>query len=314
MRRWQSIRRDEIQEVLDNGWASTEKEAREGIYIQTHEAAHRFPWHTASHGTQENMNLADQACAHIAETIQERLAQRLPTVATRDTRHPPNVTPRTRTLAILGLHENAASKNACPSIGDGWMASDFYFWMHLLHGMGRSQEWLTSLEPQYLINKYRGEDEVKQELVDMEPDVWKPVQMKWVSGFVQGDPWEERTLVLDKDTLPFAENKVTIGPDGAAPLNSFLQRLEYTFAEAVKSRNPVFILIFAHGDFETPGGLYIDTTSGSSQEILSPEMVAEVLPAVSTTATQTSFLMNFLGHSWIWKYNKRHPEPSKHGI
>lgn len=74
------------------------------------------------------MNLADQACAHIAETIQERLAQRLPTVATRDTRHPPNVTPRTRTLAILGLHEeNAASKNACPSIGDGWMAFDFYF-------------------------------------------------------------------------------------------------------------------------------------------------------------------------------------------
>lgn len=112
--------------------------------------------------------------------------------------------------------------------------------------------------------------------MDVEPDLWKPVQIKWASGFVQGDPWEKRTVVLDEDTLPFAENKVTIGPDGAALLNSFFQRLEYTFAEAVKSRNPVLILICAHGDFETPGGLYIDTTSGSSQEILSPKMVAEV--------------------------------------
>lgn len=60
-------------------------------------------------------------------------------------------------------------------------------------------------------------------MVDMEPDVRKPIQTKWASGLVQGDPREERAVILGEDTLPFAERKVTIGPDGIALRDFFLQ-------------------------------------------------------------------------------------------
>ena len=240
------------------------------------------------------MDQADQACATIAQHRQEKLAQSLPTVPTRDTRSPPNVTPRTRILAVLGLHEeDAESTSACPSTGDGWMVSDFYLWMHVLHGMGRSQEWITSLKPRYLIEKYGKEDKVR----DTAPDVWKPAQTK-SSGFVHGDPWEERTVVLDEDTLPFAESKVTIGPDGVALLGFFIHRLEQTFAEAAKNQDPVLILIFAHGDFESPGGLYIGTESDSAGGMLSPKMLSEVhakYPDVLVTLFMTSC---YSGH-WV---------------
>lgn len=170
--------------------------------------------------------------------------------------------------------------------------------MHVLHGMGRSQEWITSLEPQYLVEKYGKEDKVNQELVDTEPDVWKPVQTKWASGFVHGDPWEERTVVLDEDTLPFAENKVTIGPGGVALRSLFLRRLEQTFAEAAKSQDPALVLMFAHGDLESSGGLYIGTKFYSTEGVLSPRLIAEVhamYPDVKVTLFMTSC---YSGH-WV---------------
>ena len=134
----------------------------------------------------------------------------------------------------------------------------------------------------YLIEKYGK----SQEQVDTAPDVWKPVQTKWASGFVHGDPWEERTVVLDEDTLPFAESKVTIGPNGVALRDFFLHRLEQTFAEAAKSQDPVLILVFAHGDFESPGGLFIGTESDSTDGLLSPKMLEEAhakYPGVQVT-------------------------------
>jgi hypothetical protein len=39
---------------------------------------------------------------------------------------------------------------ASPSLGDGWMVSDSYLWMHALAGMGKTQEWMTCLEPAYI--------------------------------------------------------------------------------------------------------------------------------------------------------------------
>lgn len=96
---------------------------------------------------------------------------------TRDTRSPPNVTPQTRIPAILGLHEsNPEMNDASPSLGDGWMVSDYYLWMHVLNGMGKSQEWVTSLHPEYLVDKFGKKDKMTSKLVDEEPNVWKPVQ------------------------------------------------------------------------------------------------------------------------------------------
>lgn len=220
---------------------------------------------------------ADQTCASMAPYDQESLAQCFPAVPTRDTRGPPNATPRTRVLAVWGLHEeNTRSISACASVGDGWMASDFYLWMYVLHCMGRSQKWITSMEPRYLIEKYGKKDKVNLGQIDEDSDIWKPVQMRWASGFVHSDPWEERVLVLDKDTLPFAEGKVTIGPGGVALREFFLHFLEQTFAEAVKSRDPILILMFSHGDLESPGGLYIGTEFRTTEDILTPKMIAEI--------------------------------------
>lgn len=38
------------------------------------------------------------------------------------------------------------------------MVSDFYLWMHILNGMGKTQEWITSMTPQYLVGKYGRKD------------------------------------------------------------------------------------------------------------------------------------------------------------
>ena len=170
--------------------------------------------------------------------------------------------------------------------------------MHVLYGMGRSQEWITSLEPRHLIEKYGKEDKLSQEQVNTAPDVWKHVQTKWASGFLHGDSWEERAVVLDEDTLPFAESKVAIGPGGVPLRGFFLHRLEQTFAEAAKSQDPVLILMFAHGDFESPGGLYIGTESYSTDGLFSPRTLTEVhakYPDVRVTLFMTSC---YSGH-WV---------------
>jgi hypothetical protein len=74
---------------------------------------------------------------------------------TRDTRRPPDISPTTRVVAVLGVDEAVATDNfASPSLGDGWMVSDFYLWMHVLDGMGRGQEWISCIEPRYLVEKY----------------------------------------------------------------------------------------------------------------------------------------------------------------
>lgn len=133
-------------------------------------------------------------------------------------------------------------------------------------------------------------------MVDMEPDVRKPIQTKWASGLVQGDPREERAVILGEDTLPFAERKVTIGPDGIALRDFFLQRLGCTFVEADKSRDPDLFLIFAHGDFETLGGFCIGTTSSSSQGILSIEMIAEFHTSYSDVPVILFMTSCYSGH------------------
>jgi hypothetical protein len=64
-----------------------------------------------------------------------------PVIPTRDTRAAPDVTPTTRILSVLGVDEpDIESKQASPSLGDGWMVSDFYLWMHVLDDMGKTQE------------------------------------------------------------------------------------------------------------------------------------------------------------------------------
>lgn len=78
----------------------------------------------------------------------------------------------------------------------------------MLRGMERTHEWITSLEPGYLVDKYGREVKITNEGIEgfIEEDgkvkttqIYKPVQTKWETGFVHVDPFEERVVGRDND-------------------------------------------------------------------------------------------------------------------
>ncbi|KAI9924679.1 hypothetical protein AWENTII_009775 [Aspergillus wentii] len=299
IRKWKQVPMDEIQEVFAAGRTSTEQQTRDEIEIRRLAKRHKIDRqdaYTAFYQANGNMGMAEGICANIGKNVQERPSKGVANVPTRDTRSSPNVTARTRIIAVLGLDEpDGIGKAACPSVGDGWIVSDFYLWIHILHGMGKSQKWITAMKPEYLVDKYGKKDEISQTIVDdYGPEVEKPIQTEWESGFVHGDPWEERVVVLDRELLPKVKNKVTMGPSGVALRDFFLQHLEETIAEAAESEDPVLILIFAHGDYDSSGGLYIgcsETSDTTEESLLHPkamEVILERYPKVRTTLFMTS--------------------------
>ena len=249
---------------------------------------------------------SSQAPAEHENLVQEQLH-----VPSRDTRHHPSITLRTRIIAVLGIDEpNQESNLASPSLGDGWIVSDFYLWLHVLDGMGKSQEWLSSMDPQYLVDKYCLVDKTEIQPIDEGGDVvngkykprhvYKPVQTKWETGFVHGDPFEERVVVLDKNILPATQRKVTIGPKGLTLRAFFLDRLEKCISSAATTGDPVLVMVFSHGDWDQ-GGLLLgigDPEEFDPENTLSPANVAGIrtkYPDVQMTMYLTSC---FSGH-WI---------------
>ncbi|KAL2001654.1 hypothetical protein VTN02DRAFT_1488 [Thermoascus thermophilus] len=301
MRRWRPILRDEIQAILDSGRGSSEQQAREEYLIRRLIAQFHIDRLDAtaalrrSHG---DMEKAAVACGEYAKAARQRLApQEPPTLPTRDTRCPPDVTPGTRVVAVLGTDDDDhddTSRMADPALGDGWIVSDFYLWLHVLDGMGRSQEWITSMPPRDLVEKYGRGDEVTVED--------SPVQTGWAPGLIHGDPFEERVVVLDKDTLPLVEHKVTIGPHGLALREFFLQRLEQTVSLAAAAGDPVLILMFAHGDYDSNGGLFVGVDPSSfpldMDRLLKPGDVSKVLSRYAQVKVTIYMTSCFSGH-WV---------------
>lgn len=134
---------------------------------------------------------------------------------------------------------------ASPSLGDGLMVSNFHLWMHVLEGIGKGQEWIKSMAPDYLAGEYGREDGATMD--DHFPMRTKPVQTKLSSGYTQGDPFEIRKVVLNESLLSQAKAKVTMGPKGPALRESFLQRLEATMAHASRPDDRVLVIIFSPG-------------------------------------------------------------------
>lgn len=306
MRHWKPIPRDEIQNIFDKGRGRTEQDARTEYLarqiMQKHQVdrVHAVEELNRSKG---NLERASAACAEHAKLAQQSLTTQCP-VPTRDTRSPPNVGPDTHVIAVLGIDERENSHNeASPSLGDGWIVSDFYLWLHILRGMGKSQQWITSMKPTYLVDKYGREDYVTRDWYrEAGPGNQKPVQTKWASGFVHGDPFEDRKVVLDENLLPFVEQQITIGPHGEELRDYFLGCLKQTFEVAARSGDRVLILLFAHGDFDFKGGLLIgindEEITDSGEPLLQPQHISPLLtahPSVRTTIYMTSC---FSGH-WV---------------
>ncbi|KAF5857449.1 hypothetical protein ETB97_005763 [Aspergillus alliaceus] len=306
MRQWKPIPRDTIQDIIDKGYGHTLQEARneyDARHLMRKHGVDRKDATGALEKFNGDINKADQACKELAEAVRKNL-QISPVVPTRDTRSAPNVTKNTRVVAVLGVDEGPNDQNAAsPSLGDGWMVSDFYLWLSVLEGMGKTQEWITCLEPDYLLDKYGRENKVTMEDIEGDRSVLKPVQTKWATGFIHGDPFEERKVVLDDALLSRVRDRVTIGPKGTGLRDFFLNRLERTVRDAALCGDRVLIMIFSHGDYDTNGGLLVGISPFDSGEnignaVICPEHITSILakhPNVKLTIYMTSC---YSGH-WV---------------
>ncbi|KAI4182248.1 MAG: hypothetical protein L6R41_006093 [Letrouitia leprolyta] len=217
-----------------------------------------------------------------------------------DTRHPPNVTANTHVIAVLGVADGGSHNRASPS-EDGWMVSDFYLWKHVLRGMGKSQQWLTCEDPSQLLQKYGRSD--KWVKTDQKPiGGAKNEQVSWKEGYIHGDPFEERVIVLNQSLLPTAKQELTITRPGITLRNEFLRRVEVVCNEAQRNNDPVLLMIFSHGDVDTAelGGLVIgiDPDTPDTNDFLSPRLFATTY--LKTPKVRMSLFMSscFSGH-WV---------------
>ncbi|KAE8341464.1 hypothetical protein BDV24DRAFT_163302 [Aspergillus arachidicola] len=306
MRQWKPITRDTIQDIIDKGYGHTFEEARneyDARQLMWKHGVDRQDAKGALEKSNGDINKADQACKELADAARKNL--QIPSVIpTRDTRSAPNVTKNTRVVAVLGVDEGLNDPNAAsPSLGDGWMVSDFYLWLSVLDGMGKSQQWITGMDPAYLLERYGREDKVTMEDIEGDGSIFKPVQTKWAAGFIHGDPFEERKVVLDDALLPKIRDRVTIGPNGSALRDFFLNRLEETVKDAAQCGDRVLLMIFSHGDYDTDGGLLVGVSPFDNEEdiknaVIRPEHIASILaqhPSVKLTIYMTSC---YSGH-WV---------------
>ncbi|KAI4241541.1 MAG: hypothetical protein L6R40_004521 [Gallowayella cf. fulva] len=185
--------------------------------------------------------------------LQERSTEPIVEAANADTRHPPDIGPNTRVIAVLGVSDE---DDAASPANDGWMVSDFYMWKNVLSGLGKEQQWITCEYPNQLVEKYGTEN---KSIDYVEDGRLLHRQISWADGYVHGDPFEERRAVLDKASLAFAQQQLVIAPRGVALRNEFLRRLEATCQKAVLSGDNVLVLAFSHGEIDNVdlGGLVI---------------------------------------------------------
>ncbi|PLB33765.1 uncharacterized protein BDW47DRAFT_129648 [Aspergillus candidus] len=135
---------------------------------------------------------------------------------------PPDLPPRHRILALLGITDEGDL--ASPS-EDGWFASDFYLFHHLLSPQfprPPNQIWLTCEDPSVLVAKYH--------------------------EYLHGDPEGDRRAVLDGERLP---NILEAGNIRVVPRRDLLERylstLKEQAAEAARCEEHLVLLFFGHG-------------------------------------------------------------------
>ncbi|KAI4271182.1 MAG: hypothetical protein LQ337_006196 [Flavoplaca oasis] len=228
--------------------------------------------------------------------LQERSKEPLVEAKNGDTRHPPDVQNNTHVIAVCGIPDDAAS-SASPK-RDGWMISDFYLWKHVLEGMGKSQQWLTCEDPFDLVQKYGS--------IDKYDTTKSTSQISWADGYLHGDPFEERRVVLDKATLSFARKQLCITPHGVALRNEFINRLESTCQKAAKANDHVLVMIFCHGEGLNPkgvdlGGLALGFTPDprdSPENYFTPSLFQQSLLKTPTVKLSLFTTSCYSGH-WV---------------
>ena len=87
------------------------------------------------------------------------------------------------------------------------MVSDFYLFMSILQGMGKSQSWLTCENPYSLLDKYGSETVTGEYTTDHGKS--KTGRVSWPERYLHGDPFEERAIVLGPNNRASHSPKLT---------------------------------------------------------------------------------------------------------
>lgn len=169
--------------------------------------------------------------------------------------------------------------------------------------MGKSQQWITGMDLAYLLDKYGREGEMTIEDIEGNRTVLKSVQTKCAAGFIHGDPFEERKVVLDDYLLPRIRDRVTIGPKGSTLRDIFLNQLEETVKDAAQCGDKSSANDISHGDYDTDGGLLVGVSPFDNEEdikdaVIRPQYIVSILaqhPSVKLTIYMTSC---YSGH-WV---------------
>ncbi|RAQ45700.1 hypothetical protein AFGD_005847 [Aspergillus flavus] len=215
---------DPAQYIIDKGYGHTFEEARNEYDTRQLMWKHGVDRQDAKGALEKSngdINKADQACKELPDAARKSL--QIPSVIpTRDTHSAPNGTKNARLI--------------------------------VLDGMGKSQQWITGMDLAYLLDKYGREGEMTMEDIEGKGTVLKPVQTKCAAGFIHGDPFEERKVVLDDYLLPRIRDRVTIGPKGSTLRDFFLNQLEETVKDAAQCGDKSSANDISHGDYDTDGG------------------------------------------------------------
>lgn len=168
---------------------------------------------------------------------------------------PPDVTPKTRIIAVLGI----AQEKAMPQV-DGWFVSDFFAFWNIFHGTTSSQTWMHSLDLDELVRQH--------------------------THYLHGNPYKSRRVVLDSDILKRAQS-------GNFPLvrvprtdlkKRFQQRIREECTEAEKSNANVLLLIFGHGQ-PTGHGIDVGETGDNGRSTFKIKELRSVLKGVKANVT-----------------------------
>lgn len=120
------------------------------------------------------------------------------------------------------LWHHRPQNDAAPE-NDGGFLSDFYLFHHLFKGVGAHQIWLTSEHPEDCIDKY--------------------------GSYIHGNPFKERREVLNDDLLDEITKSNNLRVVSRRDLcERFLSTIRSEIAIALKNQQPLFLMVFGHGE------------------------------------------------------------------
>ncbi|KAH8588568.1 hypothetical protein B0O99DRAFT_638995 [Bisporella sp. PMI_857] len=188
-------------------------------------------------------------------------------------RCPPDVQKDTRIVAVCGIPASKAAPQE-----DGWFFSDFFLFYQMLGSRSElpNQLWLSSCSPSDLIRKHE----------------------RYLHGPANGIAGDRR-VVMNEEMLP--KDEMTAGFRVFKPkdlLERFLATLKSEIKEASRTKQPVLVLIFGHGEEET-SGIFIGCDEGGSLKLTQARLASVLQKEVQTTMILTSCYSG----GWIMKPN-----------